>query len=502
MPMNPRLLRPLASGWTPRQLPDLGLWLDASDAATVTVATGVSEWRDKSGRGLHASQATAGSQPAYSDTQNGRKVVTFDGSDDHLSGVAPFSTLPVFGMGVLFFPSRKDIGVVYEQFTGATDNVAFYRGHSSTDGFRIFNGTNLSSTVFPANNEWHLMGFLAGTTSANSQLYYNGTVDVTGNAGTATPQTGGYYLARWAGAGASPEYTPMRMGEWIGLNREPTTAERQKIEGYLAWKWGLQSQLPYDHPYAASFPGFGSQATPTDADTLTYLAAVKAADGTGVEVGVANAVDAFVTGCKSDGIWDAIKASCILAGARTLAGALVPLRGSAPTNNNFAEADYNRETGLVGDGSTTSLDTNRAHDIDGQDDRHAAVWISAAATGGSDIYLGTVATNPTYIQRTGATTTFFIASGGNTGSRTTATGLAAVKRSSSSEIETYMGGSSATTASTSGAPTAQNYFVFDRAAGSLAADARLAFYSIGESLDLAALDTRVSALITAIGNAI
>jgi len=33
-------------------------------------------------------------------------------------------------------------------------------------------------------------------------------------------------------------------------------------------------------------------------------------------------------------------------------------------------------------------------------------------------------------------------------------------------------------------------------------DARLAFYSIGESLDLAALDTRVSNLITAIGAAI
>jgi hypothetical protein len=33
-------------------------------------------------------------------------------------------------------------------------------------------------------------------------------------------------------------------------------------------------------------------------------------------------------------------------------------------------------------------------------------------------------------------------------------------------------------------------------------DARLAFYSIGEALDLAALDTRVSNLITAIGAAI
>jgi hypothetical protein len=57
----------------------------------------------------------------------------------------------------------------------------------------------------------------------------------------------------------------------------------------------------------------------------------------------------------------AIKASCILAGARTLAGALVPLAGAAPTNvGPFVSGDYNRKTGLVGDGSTKYLNSNRA----------------------------------------------------------------------------------------------------------------------------------------------
>lgn len=28
-----------------------------------------------------------------------------------------------------------------------------------------------------------------------------------------------------------------------------TLATRQKIEGYLAWKWGLEADLPADHPY-------------------------------------------------------------------------------------------------------------------------------------------------------------------------------------------------------------------------------------------------------------
>jgi hypothetical protein len=51
------------------------------------------------------------------------------------------------------------------------------------------------------------------------------------------------------------------------------------------------------------------------------------------------------------------------------------------------------------------------------------------------------------------------------------------------------------------------YWVFARNLGSIVSAgspslARLAFYSIGESLNLAALDARVSALITAFGVAI
>ena len=30
--------------------------------------------------------------------------------------------------------------------------------------------------------------------------------------------------------------------------------DRQKLEGYLAWKWGLQASLPSDHPYKSAAP--------------------------------------------------------------------------------------------------------------------------------------------------------------------------------------------------------------------------------------------------------
>ena len=86
MPMSPRLLRPRAAGgFDPRAIANLGLWLDASDASSYTVATGVSEWRDKSGGNRHFSQTTANNQPAVS-TINGKSAFSFDGSNDTLSG--------------------------------------------------------------------------------------------------------------------------------------------------------------------------------------------------------------------------------------------------------------------------------------------------------------------------------------------------------------------------------------------------------------------------------
>jgi len=92
----------------------------------------------------------------------------------------------------------------------------------------------------------------------------------------------------------------------------------------------LAAKLPYDHAYAGGFPGLGAQPLPQDADCLDYLGRMAVADGAGVEVSVANAVDAFISGAKDAGVWDSIRASCVLAGARTLAGALVPLRDYGP----------------------------------------------------------------------------------------------------------------------------------------------------------------------------
>jgi hypothetical protein len=96
----------------------------------------------------------------------------------------------------------------------------------------------------------------------------------------------------------------------------------------------------------------------SDRDAETYIAAVEAADGLQLEQSVRAAILQFVVGLKEDNVWRLLKSTCILSGAKTLSGALVPLVGGSITNANFVSVDYNRRTGLQGNGTNKSLRTS------------------------------------------------------------------------------------------------------------------------------------------------
>jgi hypothetical protein len=243
----------------------------------------------------------------------------------------------------------------------------------------------------------------------------------------------------------------------------------------------------------------------SDSDAETYLRAVETADANYLEPAVRDAVNTFVVGCKADGIWTAIKASCILAGARTLAGALVPLVGAAPTNVNFVAGDYNRETGLVGDASTKYLSSNRNNNADPQSSNHNAVYVSTAQTSAVGQYIGTGSTNTgrNNLGHNPAAPESFARNRSFAGTPLagTATGLIGHSRSSGSNYVFRANGSNTTANEASNTPENAIVDVFRRGTGNYA-NARLAFYSIGESLNLALLDTRVTTLINAIAAAI
>jgi hypothetical protein len=255
------------------------------------------------------------------------------------------------------------------------------------------------------------------------------------------------------------------------------------------------------NPYRFAVAGY-------DTDAQAYITAVEAADGQALETGVRDAIDAFVVGCKADGIWTAIKASCILAGARTLAGALVPLKGTAPTNNNFVSGDYNRETGLLGNGSSKYLNSNRTGSADPQNSQHLAVWVSTSQNNGG-VYCGVenaVDRDTLYSGANGTNFGFALKAPTITATAVgTPTGLIAASRSSSSLTSWVAGSSTGTSSTASVSSTFGNIAIYarnDNGTISNYSNGRYAFYSIGESLTLSLLSSRVSTLLTAIAAAI
>jgi hypothetical protein len=247
---------------------------------------------------------------------------------------------------------------------------------------------------------------------------------------------------------------------------------------------------------------------PSDADARAYVLAVNAADGQPLEKPVAEAIDAFVIGCKADSIWSAIQSSCILMGARTLSGALTPLVGSAPTNvsNNFVSGDYNRKTGLIGNESSKYLDTNRPSDTDGQDDVHQAVYVSELSANSADTtvraMIGASGTGETAIfaRRSDNLTTFRSRNSlTNTVFNSLAIGLIGSRRNSGANFQVLAPSFSATQNFNrpSESPLNLNVFVFassNNGSPVFYTGQRLAFYSIGSSLDLLLLRGRVNRL--------
>ncbi len=242
-------------------------------------------------------------------------------------------------------------------------------------------------------------------------------------------------------------------------------------------------------------PTTAVRAPVSDSDAEAYLVAVETADAMQLEQSVADAINSFVIGCKSDGIWSAIKASCILAGARTLSGALVPLIGTAPTNVNFVNADYSRKTGLLGNGSTKSLDSNRNNNSDPQNSNHMAAY--HAGTGASDaaaIIMGLPGISSTGNNLLSSRGTRSRNSNSNTGF-SNAAGFTGMSRSSASEYQRRNNNTTSIITITSQTP--QNSLIHLYRSGTTGYSShRISYYSIGQSLDLAKLDTRVSTLMT------
>ena len=266
--------------WDPASI-TTALWLDAADETTLfttdsgstlaTNGTTVGRWVDKSGNSRNAAQSTPGLRPTYTTSAfNGKNVLTFPGStyralnisslplQDTVTIIAVFENAVQFGSGSIHKPvlgcTSTDVNV--SNSTGYT----FGKSVSSDAGARMSvpsdepNTTNVSTSYAAAGGTYEIV---AGTNAAGSvSLLRNGVVAASD---TVTNRTSGWVTGysigySFGGTLADSRFYTGNLCEIIALTASPLLATTQRLEGYLAHKWGLTANLPSDHPYKTVGP--------------------------------------------------------------------------------------------------------------------------------------------------------------------------------------------------------------------------------------------------------
>lgn len=240
---NPFISFGVAS-FSPDDISDLKLWLDASDAATITKDGGnlVSQWDDKSGEGNDVSQGTPSQQPLWVDAvQNGLPIIRFDAVNDFLNratyvggALAQPNTIFV----VCKFPPNSS-GTVGPVFDGGGDNNErhlFYNQQptTSTNGHVIFAGAALINTTL-VKDETNIRLYDMVYNGGSSQLFRSSSLVIQGNAGT-DPMDG---ISLAVFNSLTSFFSDPDIGEIIIYNKLLTTQEKDDVRDFLNTKWGL-----------------------------------------------------------------------------------------------------------------------------------------------------------------------------------------------------------------------------------------------------------------------
>jgi hypothetical protein len=244
MGMNPRLLRPTESGFNPRRIAGLNVWLDPADAATVSTASGaITEIRNKSGNGIHATQTSVNNRPTYQTAaRNGLNVARFDGSNDFLEVVTTFSQGPFSVFVVAVHPSNKFNGLVCEAKGVDNGNFGCTYGNSGLVSISRVGLAGTASTLNAAINVINIpvwlstSGMVSGTVACNVRL--NGTQDGTERSiGSLVANIDATCIG--AGRFGNADQFNGDICEVLIYSRRLSLLETQRVEQYLARKWGV-----------------------------------------------------------------------------------------------------------------------------------------------------------------------------------------------------------------------------------------------------------------------
>jgi hypothetical protein len=234
--------------WTPRRMSTVGWW-DASDASTITTSgSEVTAVTDKSGNAYTLQRGTTG-PTIGTRTLNGLNVFEFTGANGNVLENNSFSwdqASNALGFAAVY--RLDDDGLSDQDFlmsgTNSSTRIGIRRLSQNNWQILATGGSITTSSTLGAEPVTQMM--TARFNASNSNIRIDGSQEASGAIGTVafcSLNISGNYINQQGVEGFVAE---------ILFFSDLTQTEL--IEGYLAHKWGLDSNLDSLHPYALSAP--------------------------------------------------------------------------------------------------------------------------------------------------------------------------------------------------------------------------------------------------------
>jgi methionine-rich copper-binding protein CopC len=250
-------------------LSNKALWLDAADAGTITLnGSTVSQWNDKSGNGRNVAQSNAAKQPTYSTGYlNGNNAISFDGTGRSLSaGTATINLSQPFNrfiVGKFLTKSSQSVIVDGNNGSGAGGQQVFYNGESAGSWRMACDAPAYAKSISYGTSDFNNHIHFHNLNGASTYYSIDGATTLSGPGDPGSTGQPGICIGNIRNEFVTGYGFQGYVYEIILTTGTLSPADRQKIEGYLAWKWGTQASLPVGHPYESAAPESSDTTPPT-----------------------------------------------------------------------------------------------------------------------------------------------------------------------------------------------------------------------------------------------
>lgn len=222
---------PSSNAFTPTTIGGTILWLDAADTGAFTGGT---TWTDKSGTNNHGINGTPGTSamPTTTTWSNGRRAARFVTASKN--SVKTTNTIPNY---VTYFIVARIQAAVGYGFFMINDYDGQRQMPMNTSSFPAEVFFYTGGTIMSIGSFIQGQGFVfSGTVTSGSSFAYGNGIQTGSNAAVSPSGSSQNYFGS---ANGDAGYLTIDIGEIIIYNSILSLENRQKVEAYLANKWGI-----------------------------------------------------------------------------------------------------------------------------------------------------------------------------------------------------------------------------------------------------------------------